>query len=304
MDLVRNTDLPSLLSSLGYTVKRIGNYYTTAEMDSLRIKDSTQWYRYSTKQHGDAITFVQEFCGKNFREAVDYLLTYHGRSRDSPNQDIPVPRPRAAPPKEKPAFALPPAHTDQRRVFAYLRKRGIAAQVIGAFIDTGLLYEDQKYHNCVFVGRDGNGQPKFANKRSTYDLDGSGFKGDVTGSDKKIGFRLPCDPQIQEVAVFEAPIDLMSFCTFCREVTTNAVALCGLYSGPLDTYLQENPHLKKITLLLDNDEPGITAAKEMREKYQEAGYTVEIRVPMYGKDWNQQLLHQIAERERGRQRSH
>ncbi len=33
MDLVRNTDLPSLLSSLGYTVKRIGNYYTTAEMD-------------------------------------------------------------------------------------------------------------------------------------------------------------------------------------------------------------------------------------------------------------------------------
>ena len=83
MDLVRNTDLPSLLSSLGYTVKRIGSYYTAAEMDSLRIKDSTQWYRYSTRQHGDAITFIQEFCGKSFREAVDYLLAYHGRSRDS-----------------------------------------------------------------------------------------------------------------------------------------------------------------------------------------------------------------------------
>ena len=154
MDLVRNTDLPSLLSSLGYTVKRIGSYYTAAEMDSLRIKDSTQWYRYSTRQHGDAITFIQEFCGKSFREAVDYLLAYHGRSRDSPNRDMPVPRPKAAPPKEKPAFALPPAHADQRRVFAYLRKRGIAVQVIRAFIDAGLLYEDQKYHNCVFVGRD------------------------------------------------------------------------------------------------------------------------------------------------------
>jgi len=153
---------------------------------------------------------------------------------------------------------------------------------------------------CVFVGRDGSGQPRFANKRGTCDLNGPGFKGDVTGSDKKIGFRLPCDPEIGEVVVFEAPIDLMSFCTLCREVTSNAVALCGLYSGPLDTYLRENPHLKHITLLLDGDEPGINAAKELREGYRAKGYEVEIRVPKYGKDWNEQLQYKIAERGRGR----
>ena len=300
MDLVRNTDLPSLLSSLGYTVKRIGSYYTTAEMDSLRIKDSTQWYRYSTKQHGDAITFVQEFCGKSFREAVDYLLAYHGRSRDSPNRDTPVPRPRAVPPKEKPAFALPPANGDERRVFAYLRKRGIAAQVINSFIGAGLLYEDQKYHNCVFVGRDSNSQPRFANKRGTYDLNGSSFKGDVTGSDKKIGFRLPCDPEVDEVFVFEAPIDLMSFCTLYRSVTCNAVALCGLYNGPLDTYLQENPHLKHIALMLDRDEPGINAAKQMREEYQKRGFTVSIEGPSHGKDWNEYLQQKISVRRKER----
>lgn len=294
MDIAKNTDLPDLLSSLGYTVKRIGSYYTAAEMDSLRIKDRRTWRRYSSKQRGDAITFLREFQGMSFPEAVDYLLAYHGRARDSPIQSRPPPRPKAAPPKEKPVFALPPAHADQRRVFAYLRKRGVATQVIRAFIDAGLLYEDTPYHNCVFVGRDGSGQPRFANKRGTCDLDGRGFKGDVTGSDKKIGFRLPCAPEIEEVAVFEAPIDLMSFCTLCPGIKSNAVALCGLYPGPLDTYLQENPHLKRITLLLDGDEPGITAAEEMRTSYREKGYEVDIQVPKYGKDWNQQLVYKLT----------
>ena len=39
LDIARHTDLPDLLSSLGYTLKRIGSYYTTAEMDSIRIKE-------------------------------------------------------------------------------------------------------------------------------------------------------------------------------------------------------------------------------------------------------------------------
>ena len=294
LDLAKHTDLLDLLPSLGYTLKRIGGYYTTAEMDSIRIQDPTRWRRYSTQQGGDAISFLREFCGMRFPEAVDYLLAYHGRSRDSSDRDEPVPRPKPPPPREKPPFVLPPANPDQRRVFAYLRKRGIEPKVIRTFMDAGLLYEDAQYHNCVFVGRDGSGQPRFASKRGTCDLGGSSFKRDVLGSDKKVGFRLPCDPEIEEVAVFEAPIDLMSFCTLCPEVHSNAVALCGLYSGPLDTYLQDHPHLKHIKLLLDNDEPGINAAKEMRGRYREAGYEVEIRVPKYGKDWNAQLKFKLT----------
>ena len=134
--------------------------------------------------------------------------------------------------------------------------------MIQRFLDVRLLYKDALYHNCVFVGRDGSSQPKFASKRGTRDLSGSSFKRDVLGSDKKVGFRLPCDPEIEEVAVFEAPTDLMSFCTLCLKVHSNTVALCGLYSGPLDTYLRDHPHLKAIKLLLDHDEPGIMAAKK------------------------------------------
>ena len=69
MRLARETDLPELLSHLGYQVRRIGRYHTTAEMDSLRIKDRRTWFRYSENTGGDAIDFLRRFCGKAFPEA-------------------------------------------------------------------------------------------------------------------------------------------------------------------------------------------------------------------------------------------
>ncbi len=271
MAIAKETDLPDLLSHLGYRVRRVGSFYSTKEMDSLMIKNRRRWRRYSTGQGGDAITFLQEFCDKSFPEAVNYLLNFNGhRARDSPSRrPPPSPEPRKT---EKAPFALPPAHTDQRRVFAYLQKRGIDSQVIRAFIRAGLLYEDAGHHNCVFVGRDGGGQPRFANKRGTYDLDGPGFKGDVTGSDKSVAFPLPCDPALDWVAVFEAPIDLMSFCTLHPRVVSNAVALCGLHNGALDTYLKDHPHLKRIILCLDADGPGQEATKKLTAEYEQRGY--------------------------------
>ena len=74
-----------MLTSLGYQVRRIGSYYTTKEMDSLRIKDRRTWYRYSEGKGGDAIDFMQHFEGKTFPEAVDFLLAWNGRSRDPPD---------------------------------------------------------------------------------------------------------------------------------------------------------------------------------------------------------------------------
>ena len=38
---------------------------------------------------------------------------------------------------------------NQRRVFAYLRKHGIAPEVINGFIKGNLLYEETQHHNCV-----------------------------------------------------------------------------------------------------------------------------------------------------------
>lgn len=296
----RETDLPDLLEHLGYQVKRIGSYHTTREMDSLRIKNRRTWRRYSENVGGDAISFLQHFHHMDFREAVDYLLSFHGtgRARDSPGK--PQAAANQAKKEEKVPFALPPPNGDHRRVFAYLRKRGIAAQVIQAFMSHGLLYEDAEHHNCVFVGRDRAGTPVFANQRGTYDRNGSSFKGDVPGSDKDIAFRLPCTPARDAVFVFEAPIDLMSCCTLHRKMNSNAVALCGLYDGPLETYLREHPHLTRIVLCLDADKWGREAAARLTEKYTRRGYAVSVREPVQGKDWNEYLQQRIKNRERRR----
>ena len=291
--IAKDTDLPDLLSSLGYQVKRVGNYHTVREMDSLRVKNRRSWFRYSEGIGGDAIAFVQHFCQKSFPEAVDYLLDFQGGARSF----------RASPPvsrREPVPFVLPPPAPDHRRVTAYLQKRGIAPQVIRDFIAAGLLYEEAAHHNCVFVGKNSAGQPVFAAMRGTYDQNGAAFRGGVPGSDKDTGFRLPCPPEQLRVFVFEAPIDLMSYCTLHRRVKNSAVALCCLYDGPLDTYLRDNPHLKQIDLCLDADGPGQAAAERMRQKYTQKGYAVSVHTPPRGKDWNDylQLRRTSPDRER------
>ena len=59
MSIAKETDLPDLLSHLGYQVRRLGSYHTTKEMDSIRIKERRRWRRYSTGQGGDAISSSQ-----------------------------------------------------------------------------------------------------------------------------------------------------------------------------------------------------------------------------------------------------
>lgn len=294
MRIARETDLPDLLTHLGYQVKRIGRYHTTAEMDSLRVKNRRTWFRYSQNTGGDAITFLQQFCGKSFLEAVEYLLAFHGKARDSPEKAMPFVK-QDEPTK---SFTLPPRNTDDRRVFAYLRKRGIAPQVIRQFLNSGLLYEDAVHHNCVFVGKNATGQARYAGLRGTYDRDGKGFRGDVTGSDKSVGFSIPYHPQSNQVLVFEAPIDLMSYLTLHRG-PANAVALCGLYDGALSTYLKGHPQIRSIVLCLDADAPGREMASKLREKYTAKGYVVFVQEPCSGKDWNE-FLQKRKSPERGR----
>ena len=96
--------MPDLLEHLGYQMKRVGRYYTTREMDSLMIKNRRTWKRYSNGTGGDAITFLQEFEGKGFREAVDYLLEFNGRAAPAVSRPRPPPKEEDSPPA---VLALP-----------------------------------------------------------------------------------------------------------------------------------------------------------------------------------------------------
>ena len=90
----------------------------------------------------------------------------------------------------------------------------------------------------------------------------------------------------------------MSYLTLHRD-TTNAVALCGLYDGALQTYLQAHPEIRRIALCLDADEPGQKAVRQLQDKYAAMGYAVTVEEPHSGKDWNEYLQKRKVS-ERGR----
>ena len=287
LEVAANTDITALAESFGYTVDHKRRWGVIKEAQHIVIKENNRFYDNYKKVWGDAISFVQAHKNLSFPEAVEFLLEFNGQAKE---YDVKaVPKVLSQNKSDTSEFVLPEPNEEFKKVFSYLRKRGISYQVIKSFVDAGLLYEDKKHHNCVFVGKDADGQPVFGYKRGTYDKDGVGFKGDVEGSNKDIAFRLPCNPDLNMVRVYEAPIDLMSDMTMRRFINSNCVALCCLGDGALETYLKENPHIKRIDLCLDNDKWGREAAERMKEKFAECGYEVRDFTPAEGKDWKEYL---------------
>ena len=277
---------------------RIGSYHSTKEMDSLRIKKRRSFCRYSENVKGNAITFLEHYHDMTFKEAVGYLLEFNGYSKDQPY--IPKPKPIECSEPEKIEFKLPKPNSSNRRVYAYLLKRGIAKPVIDAFVNAKLLYECEEHHNCIFVGRDHTGKAVNAFKRGTYDKDGKGFKGGTPGGDKYNSFRLPCSQERDQVYVFESPIDMMSYMTVYCNIRSNAVALCCLYDGTLEKYLDENRHLTKIVFCLDSDKWAKAAVEKMGAKYQKLGYEIFEHESPVGKDWNEYIKSKRSKRQQCR----
>ena len=145
-----SADLEEFLRRRGEQLLPSGRDKQLASDRSVTIR-GCEWYDHEEHEGGSAISFVRRHYGLSYPEAVEELLGLRGGQTYSAAQ-----RPETS---LKP-FELPEANQDMRRVFAYLVKhrhidRGIAAH----FARARLLYEDARYHNCVFVGRDERGVP-------------------------------------------------------------------------------------------------------------------------------------------------
>lgn len=181
--------------------------------------------------------------------------------------------------------------------------RGIASDIIGQCIQSGILYESKRYHNCVFVGRDENGKARFAAQRGIE----TDFKRDVAGSDKRYGFCLPAaSSDSRHLAVFEAAIDVLSHATIQKregwQWDGHRLALGGTSPLALTAFLERNPHIRRVALCLDNDEPGQEAAQRIQEVLGADKRFSHIRVtfhpPPEGKDYNDSLQAAIKRKKR------
>ena len=158
---------------------------------------------------------MQNYCGLSYPEAVTRLLEgEQGQIYE------PAPRKREEPKKE---FIQPPVSREMRRVYAYLlKKRLIDREVLSTFVWAGLIYEDEKYHNAVFAGKDEHGVVRHAHKRSTSDI-GKTFRINVEGSDPRYSFHW--NGTSDRLYVFERPLTCSPFDAIPKGLA--AAQLCG-----------------------------------------------------------------------------
>ena len=174
------------------------------ELQHLKISNG-KWCWWSRNIGGTtALDYLTTVEGVSFLDAVQRIL---GEPPHVPRKSEPIE------PLPKTEFALPPKHADTRRVFAYLRSRGIDAEIINHCIKHGQLYEDAERHNCVFVGYE-HGNPAYGALRGT--LSETTFAGEVPGSDKRFSFAVPLCAGGKTLCVFESAIDALSYLTLLK----------------------------------------------------------------------------------------
>ena len=273
-------DLVEFLRFKGEPLIRSGSEFRMSSNHSVTVCGS-EWYDHAAEKGGGPVSFLKEFYGMNYQQAVLALL-----GQDSGQLYTQVDAPRE---KVKKEFSLPPANDNNRRAFAYLLKhRHLDRDVLTAFVRLGLVYEDKGYHNAVFVGKDKDGTAHHAHKRST-NSQGKSFRMTVEGSDFRYAFNWPGTSG--HLMVFEAPIDMLSFISMHHDsnwAKHSYVALCGTSSQPLLGMLERCPNIEHVHLALDNDQAGQLATRRLAKVVREKGLAVDALVPV-GKDWNEDL---------------
>ena len=265
--------------------------YKTATHSSLCISDNGLWHWFSHGVGGrGALNYLIQVKGMDFVSAVRHLCELEHLT------PVPFQQSKSGPPPqhERRPFTLPVPDKNAETALQYLKRRGIDSKILKYCIDQGILYQTTRggYKNCVFVGRDTEGQPRSACVRGCQGT----FRGECAGSEKQYGFCIPAGNETADIVeVYEAPIDALSGATLqllyghdWRSV--HHISLGGLNYVALDQYLKDHPKIKKLRLRLDNDERGRDFALRLQERYEAQGYTVKSVPPRRGKDYNDYLL--------------
>lgn len=263
--------------------------YILVDHDSLHFSNG-KWFWWSQGVGGStALDYLIKVEGKEFVAACDELLNLMGVSEPVKFYN---------PPKEK-IFRLPEADDNNKSAFSYLvYTRKLDKDVVNYFIKKGLIYQDKKFRNVVFVGKDGD-KPKYAFKRSTF----KDFKADAFGSDKAFSFS-HSNHDSEELHVFEAAIDLLSYMSIRKMngedyLDCNYLSLAGASNQisdkeeadlpiSLKSFLERNPNIKSIVFRLDNDEVGIGATQKMMTILKEKYNCIDMH-PLRFKDVNEEL---------------
>ena len=262
------------------------------------------------KEGGTAIDFVKNFTGNNnLVEVVQYICELEGYTRKlsdvekgSLHKKMEAREKSAGPggdvPKEKKEFILPPKADNNRLLYSYLMNtRKLDASTVNYFVKNRYIYQSREgsikkdsrgnvitdssgkpvlsfHDNLIFQGLNAQGKVESADKRGMMDTYSMRYKGKVSGSDASCGFNVSF-PNSKELCIFEAAIDLMSYCEIYGDFEdTSKLALGTVSDGALKRYLNEHENIEHLKFCLDADYAGLKAACMHACKY--LGYTPHV----------------------------
>lgn len=259
-------------------------------------REGNNWYRFSDGKHGFPIDLVIDKLGCSREQALDFIArnVVNGISEQIHFEHKSPVNTKKELPKEK-IFTVPDHDIKPSRVMAYLIKtRGIDPEIVKVMLQRKMIAEDSIHHNCLFFGRDENGNIRSCGQRGTTQIQ---FRGEVSGGDKSYTFAMNGRSNI--LRLFESPIDAMSHATFSKllgkdwtadhRLSTNG---CGSYES-IKKYIENHPEITSVWFSFDNDEGGRNGTEASKEKllhdFPDRQLNVHICYPIHGKDWNEDL---------------
>lgn len=276
-------------------VRKGRNDYVTRTHGSLHMSNGLWCWWAQSKGGRTALSYFIDVEGMDFLDAALYL-------RDLIQTKEPIPVKQYT--KNIYRFRLPQAYENNRIIEKYLTtERKIGKEIVKECIQSYLIYESNKDHSVVFIGRDENNFPKFACLRATD----SPMKKDIPGSDKRYSFQIK-NNKSRTLHVFESAIDLLSYLTlekrkdsiFHRDnyLSIDGATLIGksitnsTLPVALDHFLNKND-IHTIKLHLDNDRAGRDTTQIIHHLLNEQYKIYDCSSKNY-KDVNESLIKNIC----------
>lgn len=285
---------------IGFTVQKVGSYYTLKEHDSVRIDPrKNRFVQNSTGINGSIIDFVMHFENLDKAAAIDKLAK-HINTTPLPSAQIVSAVPARTADKPLEPLVLPEKAKTMKNIFAYLiNTRKIDSQIVSQWVKNGNLYQDT-HNNCVFVTYDKNGKANFASQRGTNT--NKPFKADVIGSNYDTCHFI--NNNAPNLIIGEAVIDIMSVQTILKSKgrdlnNYNYLSTNGTTKTHAVINALKSSNTDKVILAMDNDEAGIKARNDLRALISDFDKNIQIIdfVPQNEKDWNAELVANVLKEE-------
>lgn len=265
----RQTNLVEYLRSKGINpIHEYGDEYHHPEHDSLKLKNNMFVWN-SQSQSGNAIDYCMAVEGMTFQEAVAALTgENHAAAPPTPKED----------------------RGKERAVFGYLCKtRGLDYKLIAEFVRAGLIRQDDRL-NCVFVVKDWNGREVASELKGTRMMDNGEYFQKVVGKRDGFRFHKQYGLTVEDIYIFEATIDLLSYIELHPDRLNNAlfVSMGGLTPSVLRSLRSQFPNVQAYHFCVDNDDAGRKFIEDNRDSVPQCF----AEMPQFDKDWNDALRNQ------------